>query len=474
MNDTENSTPKFLPADDFGIVSYKNKNYFIPACSKMYMEKDDLFVNEKKFVYVNPVKDFGFKEWSDLVVKTYGSKSIIAILFYIGSIYRDVIMKHLQRFPILNLFGPPGAGKGQLAETVMSMFGIKQDQIMLGGASTVVGFMRKFAQLINAVVWLDEYKNNLPIKFIESFKNIYDGKGYERGKKSNDFTTESTPIYSSAILSGQEMPTIEIALFMRCIMIAFEDGKFSNDQRMAFQTLKNEYESHGLSYITASLSTYRQMVQDNFMNRYQIVFKQTINDVANVEVDDRMIMNISILLTMYQLFKDIVEFPFSYKEAKTFMIDNMLQQHAILAGNNDVAKFWDAVETLLHKEQIVEGKHFMLEDGYLFIRIQYVHPLYEKELIQRRDLTSLSKPTLEHYLKLDKTIFIDHSKKKFEDGTYTWAFKMKYSKLNIELITVEKGMMNNYQHESKIREKYKDMGVDYMPEVRQSEEIPQF
>jgi len=306
----------FIPVDEYGIIPYGDKKYFIPACSKMFEDKDEMFVNEKKFIFVQPPGGFGFTEWAKLVHKTYGDKSIIAVLFYVGSLFRDIVMKQLQRFPILNLFGPPGAGKGQMAETLMSMYGIKQDQIMLGGASTVVGFMRKFAQLINGIVWLDEYKNNLPVKFIESFKNIYDGKGYERGKMTNDFTTESTPINSSCILSGQEIPTVEPALFMRCVMVAFEEGKFSTEQRTAFNILKNEYEFNGLSYITADLIRHRALMQANFKDSYQSIFKQTIKDVANVEVDDRMIMNISIFLTVMHVFKDVLEFPFTYSQAK--------------------------------------------------------------------------------------------------------------------------------------------------------------
>lgn len=462
---------QFIPIDEYGIIPFGDKRYFIPACSKMFEDKDEMFVNEKKFVYVDPVAGFDFTQWARLVYKTYGHKSSIAILFYLGSLFRDIIMKQLQRFPILNLFGPPGAGKGQMAETLMSMYGIKQDQIMLGGASTVVGFMRKFAQLNNGIVWLDEYKNNLPIKFIESFKNIYDGKGYERGKMSNDFTTESTPINSSCILSGQEIPTVEPALFMRCVMLAFEEGKFTAEQRQSFTTLKNEYENSGLSFITADIIRHRALVQKNFKDNYQVIFKQTIRDVANVEVDDRMIMNISIFLTIMHIFKDVLQFPFTYSEAKNFMIDNLLQQHSILAGNNEIAKFWQVVESLFHNNLIFEGKDFMFEDGYMYIRIQQVHPAYQKELLQRRDLTGLSKSTLEYYLKLDKLAFIDHLKKKFPDGSYTWCYKMKYEKLNIDMIRVkDTGAMNADQIAKAIDDKHREAGVDNPMKVEDGEE----
>jgi hypothetical protein len=463
----------FIPVDEYGIIQMEKKNFFIPAVSKMYAEKDDMFVNEKKFTYRAPLEGFDFKTWAKLFHKTYGDKAIPGILFYIGSLFRDIIMRQLQRYPILCLFGPPGAGKGQMAESIMCMFGEKQDQIMLGGASTVVGFMRKFAQFSNAIVWLDEYKNNLPFKFIESFKNIYDGKGYERGKMTNDFTTESTPIHSSAILSGQDMPTVEPALFMRVILISFEDGKFTEAQRKSFNDLK-EYESNGLSYITAQLLNFRDMVDREYKEKYNLIFKQTINDVANVEVDDRMMVNISMLLTFLHLLQDKLEFPFTYAEAKTYLINNMMTQHVILSGNNDVAKFWSVIESLFHQGEVLENRDFLLQDGYIYLRLMQVHPMYMKELRQRGDANVLAKPTLEHYLKLDKTVFSGYERKRFADGSNNWCYKMKYAKLAIDLIKISKSdVMTLDQKELALHSKYKEMGVDPGFEVNPEEgELP--
>ena len=470
---------QFVPAGEYGIICYNEKNYFVPAVSKMYAEKDEMFVNEKKFIYKKSDGAFHFKEWSKLFYDTYGEKSIAGILFYVGSLFRDIVMKQLQRFPLLNLFGPPGAGKGQYAESLMCMFGEKQDQIMLGGASTVVGFMRKFAQFCNALVWLDEYKNNLPFKFIESFKNIYDGKGYERGKMTNDFATESTPIHSACILSGQDMPTIEPALFMRVILLTFEDGKFSDEQRKSFTRLK-DIEANGLSHITAHLIQYRDFFEQHFKDQYQTIFRQSYKeDVANVEIDDRMIVNISMLLTFYNLFKDKVEFPFSYNQAKAFLIDNMKQQHGILAGNNDVAKFWDVIQSLFMQDLILEGRDFLLEDGYIYLRLMQVYPFYMKEMRQRGDANVLAKPTLEHYLKLDKSVFADYVRKRFPDNTNNWCYKMKYAKLQhglkIDLIRIKKGAYeNDEQHRLTMQSKYKEMGVPELDDevIDMNEELP--
>jgi hypothetical protein len=438
----EDNTSSFIPVDDYGIVPFADKKFFIPANSMMYREKDGLFVNEKKFIYSTPIEGVGFEQWALLMYKSYQKKSIAAILFYVGSLFRDIMMKKIRRYPLLNLFGPPGAGKGEMYDSLMHMFGHKQDQIMLGGATTAVGLMRKFAQFCNALVGADEYKNNLATKIIESLKNLYDGIGYERGKMTNDFTTESTPVNSSTILLGQDMPTIEPALFMRCILLAFEEGKFTAEQREHFGKLK-ELEPHGLAYITADLLKFRNIFDQSFKDNYSLIFKGLIKDVANVEIDDRMYMNIAILLTCMHLTKDHLKYPFEYAEAKDWLIENMKVQHSILAGNNDVSKFWSIVESLFYRDEIHDGKDFQLEDGYIFIKLQQVHPFYVKEMIARRDMNYLGLPTLRHYLSLDKTIFVSDERKRFKDGSNTNAYKLKYGKLKIDLIKLKQEALEN-------------------------------
>jgi hypothetical protein len=61
----------FVETDPYGIVNHDAKNYVIPALSEMYREKDELYANEKKFIYAPPLPQFGFKEWSDLFINCF-------------------------------------------------------------------------------------------------------------------------------------------------------------------------------------------------------------------------------------------------------------------------------------------------------------------------------------------------------------------------------------------------------------------
>ena len=94
-----------------------------------------------------------------------------------------------------------------------------------------------------------------------------------------------------------------------------------------------------------------------------------------------------------------------------------------------------------------------------------VHPLYLKELRSRNDPNILSKSTLEHYLKLDPTMYIDYVRKRFSDGSNNWCYKMKYSKLGIDMIrVVENAGETKESIDKRVVEAYTKMGVNITPE----------
>ena len=172
---------------------------------------------------------------------------------------------------------------------------------------------------------------------------------------------------------------------------------------------------------------------------------------------DRMILNISILATMYDILKGLVKFPFSYGEAKAVLIDSIKHQHAILQGADNAARFWSIVELLFHQNLIFEGKDFELEDGYLYISIISVHPLYIKEMHAQRDPNFLAKSTLEYYLKLDLSKYCDYKRRRFDNGANVWCYVMRYAALGIDLIKPPSSHVGD--REAFMDAKYKEMGI---------------
>ena len=451
------NTKKMLEIDSYGIVETKDLegkpvNFFIPALSKIFADKDDMYSNDKKFkLMIGTAK---FSEWSDLFCKVFGTNGRIGIAYYLCSLFSDVIFRSMgARFPILFAYGKRGSGKGTMIQSMMTLFGERQDQIMLGGSSTAVGFMRKMAQFINAFVWLDEYKNNLPTKIVESIKNIYDRIGYERGKKDNSFQTESTPITSACVLSGQEMPTIEPALFTRTMLISFSETNRTEKQRQMYRALVT-MEKEGLSHLTVGILWFRDVIVERFQESYESELREFADFVNNNDIDERMLGNWSMMITMIRLFSEYLNFPFTVDEFRDQCKDLLISQFKVLEGSDDTSKFWQVIEQMFSAGEILEDKHFKLADRCVFIRIQDVYQLYAEAMHRRRDPNVLDKSTLEDYLQTHSA-YVGKKKSSF-GGKYTWAFQFKYSDIGVDLL--------RGTDENQLREKMTLMGIKWETE----------
>lgn len=419
---------QYIEADTYGIVSYKSQNYFLPALSKIYSYDDVSFENEKKFIYKK--SKLTFAEWATKFCNVYKEENNgrIGVLYYIAAIFRDIIQKQKQFFPILNMFGVPQTGKTSFASSLLYLFGEKQEAFMLGNAGTVKGFMRKFGQLRNALAWLDEYKNNLNLKTIEAIKNLWDGVGYERAKMTQDSRTQTTPIYSACLLSGQELPTADSALTSRCLMTIFKKTNFNEAEQNEFNELKT-YQLQGISSITHEVLKLRE----TFMQTFTENFKRAFDDLqASCKADDRILSNHAILLTTYRIVSKELALPFTEAQILAQLKEMTNKTTAMMGLANDVRKFWDTVEYLYAKSDIKEGEDFMIKDGLLAIRLTKIYPLYMEAFSKQFGVRGMDKTSLTQYLKASPS-FHDFKDSMRIGGQVTSAYLFNLTTLKVNI-----------------------------------------
>lgn len=421
---------EFIPADDFGMVETKSGNtFFIPSANQLNGLTDDVneISPESKFVYTDT--KLTFNEWSRMHRIAYQENSAIGQLWYVASIFRDVIFGHpsIKRFPSLFLYGPPGVGKGSFTNSVLSLNGFPQSSISLeSNTSTPKGILRSFAQFKNGIVWLDEYKNSIPKNLIALLKQIYDGSSYARAKKSNDARTESTPIHASAIVSGQDMPTIEAALLERFILLQFEEKKDRTHEEIENFNKLAEFEDEGLSTIATQLLTHRNHFAQNFMHYFKIAFSEMKTELQQRGIKDRYQMNFAILLASFDTLQGRVAFDFDRTEVFELLVNKAQEQSNLSSDNNDIAKFWGVVEFLISQNMIVQNKNYKIENNLLYIKLQDVHPLYIKELKARGDNFALDKATLENYIRADKELFVEQRRTRFGNANAVYTYALNY------------------------------------------------
>jgi hypothetical protein len=455
---------RFTGVDDFGIIAHKietengeeDRHYFIPAMSSIYRNEDESYEMEKKFVYV-PRPDVKFRDWAELFCKVHKENGQIGLCYYIASVFRDIIYHRFKFFPHLFLFGPPGTGKSNMGWSISYMFGLERKPFNLN-AGTAVGFHRTFAQFRNAVVWFDEYSNSIEIKRIQDLKGAYDGAGHVKGEFSatggSSNKTTSTPVNSACIISGQELPVADNALFKRVILCQYHQTEFSEEERKLNDDLRT-LQSKGLSHISGSLNKFRKKVQEEYHEVFNSVMKEFNTEMGKDSgIEERIMINASIPLAMFKLLEEELHFPFSYKEIKETFFANVRSQNGLISSAKETNTFWDQVDFLVSRGEIKdqedfkvkriqsvkvmkgrgesETKEFALPKDVLFLCMTKVHPLYLESLRKQGQNKGMDKNSLTHYLSHSREFIGLVNKTTFKIGdktTSTSAYAFDYDYL---------------------------------------------
>ena len=345
-------------ADQYGIVRLKGGNYYLPGCSVIYRDDAKLFQFERRFVYTN-YNNISLRDFADKLIRVFGDNAKVGLCFLLAALFRDVIAGQTKSFPILNLFGPKGSGKSELGHSLMSFFIIKNTPPNIQNA-TIAALGDAVAQCANALVHIDEYKNSIDLDKREFLKGLWDGTGRSRMNMDRDKKREITAVDCGVILSGQEMPTIDIALFSRLVYLTFTKTEFTTDEKRAFDDLK-AVRDLGLSHLTLQLLRHRAKMEADFSDNYRQCMDDLNSRLRGETVEDRIQRNWVIPLAAFRTLEASIDLPFAYNDLLQICVDGILRQNRETKSNNELANFWNVVSYLQQDGEIFLESDFRID-----------------------------------------------------------------------------------------------------------------
>lgn len=349
------------PVDEYGIVRLKEGNFYLPASSRIYKDDTKLFQFERKFIYTN-YNAVSLNEYAEKLIKVFGDNAKVGICFLLATLFRDIVVSHTKSFPVLNLFGPKGSGKSELGHSLMSFFIIKNTPPNIQNA-TIAAMGDLVAQCSNALVHIDEYKNTIDIDKREFLKGLWDGAGRSRMNMDRDKKREITSVDCGVILSGQEMTTVDIALFSRLVYLTFNKTEFSMEEKKAFDECK-QIRDMGMSHVTVQLLRFRKKMESEFVDNYNKCMSDLNEKLSSMQIEDRIQRNWVIPLAAFRTLETAIELPFSYKDMFNITVDGIVRQNKDCKSNNELANFWNVVSYLLQDGEIYNRSDYRL-DGFM-------------------------------------------------------------------------------------------------------------
>ena len=350
---------QWYQTDDYGIVRLPQiGNYYLPAFSTIYRDDVQLYQFERRFIHTD-WSDISLRNYTTQLIKVFGDNAKIGFAFYLATLFRDIVTAQTKSFPILNLFGPKGSGKSELAHSLMAFFIIENTPPNILN-STLPALADTVAQCANALVHIDEFKNSIDIDKREFLKGLWDGAGRNRMNMDKDKKREMTRVDCGVILSGQEMATADIALFSRFIFLKYSATEFTQEQKDSYQRLKDTRKL-GCSHLTLQILNLRGLFETDFKKSYKQVAEDMQELLGTVTVEDRILLNWLIPLAAFHTLKDRLDTPIKYPEMLKIAKAGIIEQNSNIKQNNEIATFWDIVNYLRQEGQIYLGSDYRLE-----------------------------------------------------------------------------------------------------------------
>lgn len=348
---------EWMPIDEMGIVHMQSGNYYLPAMSLLNRKSTNLYVNERRFIYTDYSK-ITMMEYFRKIIKVFGINGKVGILFYIATLYKDVFRRKINYFPILNVFGKPGSGKTEFADTLMSFFVTRNEAADIG--STKAALEHALGSVSNALVHIDEYKNSIHNSILEMLKNTWGGRGREKMDMDKDKKRTQSNVDCGVILTGQEIPTADPALFTRLIYLETKVDSFTDEQSEALEDLQ-KFRMLGVTHITIEALKYRQEMEKNIPIALDAVSAELKLQLRGITITDRIRDNWKVPLAAYQALSVSIELPFTYEEILKICVEGIKYQNSLGGTVDDLANFWDNIKTaIIRNRELRENQDYKI------------------------------------------------------------------------------------------------------------------
>lgn len=442
-------------ADQLGLMRHEAVTFYSPAFSKVNVgirqDNDDLDqLRQLTYHEVPAEKRISFARWASLMDEVYkvNDNGKFAIIYAIMCAFRSDIYRRMNRiFTSLFFVGPTMSGKTQIAISIRSLFIKPEVPAFNLNSGTDAAFFSVLEKFRDVPQIMEEYNDEQisDIKF-QGLKSVtYDGDGKQKRKAATGNDIETSKVNAPVVLLGQEAPQKDDgALANRVVLCEVPKREDINEDhaRNIFEQLK-EKEHDGLSYLLVDILKLRPIVQQHFLDLHRKAVKDIQEQVEKggrrSGDQTRIINTVAMFAATAKLMTEYaphLRLPFSYDKFLSLCVEKVSAQIGMIQATNKLAEFFDIVEVLIDRRQLIVGRDFRIvqpgrgqtlarkkqqpyvvpteKTEILYLRIESIHSAYMAEMQHRSSREHpLTKQTLFTNLRSDPTFIGETSGFKF-------------------------------------------------------------
>ncbi len=344
--------------NDLGIVKVDDRTFYLPAFSKMHLDQRDAYQFERSFSCRNS-GEITLYEYVRRMVQVFGDNAKVGFAFVLATLFLDVVKQTSKRLALLNIFGRKGTGKTELGTALMSFLIRLNDPPSL--ATTSLASLNEMLSCAeNNLVHLDEYKNELDFRKIELLKQIWGGSGQTKKNMDGDKKVQRTFVRSGVVLTGQDAPTRDDALFSRVIHLSYSETTFSKEAKRNFEEFQ-AISARGAVHLTVQLLKLRKLFETDYAAHYAVCKRELVAALSEDSIEDRLLNNWLAPLAAFHTVQTSLDLPFDYKDLFNICVGGIRRQNEQLKKNSDIAVFWSMLDSNHMQGRIIAKAHFVIK-----------------------------------------------------------------------------------------------------------------